>query len=128
MSAHPNVLRGRMSAEEKVELERVIGSMKKPTPGKVARAMNRHPATVAWFMLTRGYIERKPGYALKPYMRNGKTVHPYSPEHDDFILELRNRGISKRTIGEQLTEKFGIYRSQHSVDVRLVQLAAAPDE
>lgn len=122
------IKRGRMTPAEKVELERVIGRMKKPTPGRVAAVVNRHPATINWFMLKRGYISRQPGYAPAPYVRNGKTVHPYTPEHDAFILGLRERGATKKDIAKQLTEKFGVERSHHSVDVRLVQLAAAPDE
>lgn len=121
------IKRGRMSPAEKAEIERVIGRMKNPTPGRVAFAVNRHPATVNWFMLTKGYLVRKPGRAPAPYVRGGKTIYPYSEEHDAFILELRLQGVKKPEIARQLTEKFGIDRSQHSVDVRLVQLAAAPE-
>lgn len=122
------IKRGRMSPEEKKELERVICSMKKPTPGKVAVKVNRHPATVNWYMLTHGHITRKPGRAPGPYQRYGKTVYPWSEEHDEFILDLRTQGVNKQEIGRRVTAKFGIERNHHQVDVRLRLLAAAPDE
>lgn len=124
----PPVKRGRISPEEKIEIERVIGSMKKPTAGKVARRVNRHPATINWYMLTKGHIEREPGRAPGPYVRAGKIIYPYAPEHDAFIQELRRAGLSKKIIAARLTAEFGIARSHHSVDVRLVQLAAAPQD
>lgn len=119
--------RGRMTAEDKKEIERLATKVKNPKPGPIALQINRHPATVNWFMLTRGLIERKPGRAHKTYERNGKTVHPYSPEHDAFITSLRSQGKVFREIGELVTTKFGIERSAHSVQVRIIQLAAAPD-
>lgn len=121
----PNVKRGRMSAEEIKEVERVICSMKKPTAGKVACKVNRHPATINWYMLRHGYIERKPGRASRPYMRNGKVVNPYTEEHDVRLEALRAEGKVFREIGEILTAEFGIKRSGHSVQVRLVQLTAS---
>ena len=118
--------RGRMTDADKAEIERLAAGMKKPTPGKIARAINRHPATVNWYMLTRGLITRKPGRAAGAYTRNGKTVHPYAAEHDKRIEELRAEGRPFREIGEIITREFGIARNAHSVQVRIVQLSAAP--
>lgn len=122
----PNIRRGRMTAEDKAAIERMAVEMDKPTPGKIAAKINRHPATVNWYMLTRGLIERVPGRAHAPYTRNGKTIHPYAPEHDEFIEDLRAQGKVFREIGELVTVKFGIKRDAHSVQVRIIQLAAAP--
>lgn len=123
----PNVRRGRMTDQDKLDIERLAGSMQKPTPGKIARSINRHPATVNWFMLTRGLIERVPRRAPGQYQRGGKTIYPYTEEHDARIEELRTAGKVFREIGEIITGEFGIVRSAHSVQVRLVQLTAAPD-
>jgi hypothetical protein len=122
-----NVKRGRMTAKEKAEIERLASVMKKPTPGRIAAKLNRHPATVNWFMLSRGLIERKAGRAPRAYSRAGNTVYPYSTEHDARIEALRVEGKSFREIGEIITREFGIRRSGHSVQVRLVQLTASPD-
>lgn len=123
-----SIIRGRMSESDKAEIERLATTMKKPTPGKIARSINRHPATVNWYMLTRGLIERVPGRAARPYQRNGVTVHPYSTAHDAFIEGRRSEGKSFREIAALVTAEFGISRNLHSVQVRLVQLAAAPDD
>lgn len=125
---YAQVSRGRMSAEDKAEIERLATTMAKPSVGKIAAKVNRHPATVNWFMLTRGLIERKPGRAPHSYVRNGRTVHPYSEDHDAFIEARRSEGLSFKDVAARVTEKFGIPRNEHSVQVRLVQLAAAPDE
>lgn len=123
----PNIKRGRMTLEDKATIERLVDEMKSPTPGKIAAKLNRHPSTVNWYMLTRGLIERTPGRAARSYTRNGITVHPYLEEHDEFISARRAEGKKYREIAELVTAKFGIARNQHSVQVRLVQLAAAPD-
>lgn len=123
----PNIKRGRMTAEDKAEIERLAGTMKNPTPGKIAGKINRHPATVNWHMLTRGLIERKAGRAARVYTRNGQTVHPYTEEHDARIEHLRVQGRRFREIAETITSEFGIARTAHSVQVRLVQLTASPD-
>lgn len=118
--------RGKMCAEDKAEIERLAATMKKPTPGKIAAMVDRHPATVNWYMLTRGLITRKPGRAPHAYVRNGKTIHPYTDEHDARIEALRVEGKVYREIGEIVTREFGIERNAHSVQVRIVQLSAAP--
>jgi hypothetical protein len=124
----PNITRGRMTDADKAEIERLAGAMAKPTPGKIAAKINRHPSTVNWFMLTRGLTERQPGRAASVYTRNGVTVHPYAKEHDDLLVMGRLQGKTYGEIGDLVTSAFGIVRSAHSVQVRLVQLAAAPDE
>lgn len=125
---NPNIIRGRMTAADKVEIERLATTMTNPTPGKIAAKIKRHPSTVNWFMLTRGLIERKPGRATRAYQRNGVTVHPYAEAHDAFIERLSSQGLNYREIAELVTAEFGIERNQFSVRIRLIQLAAAPDE
>lgn len=123
----PHIRRGRMTPEDRQEIERLASTMLKPSPGVIAQKINRHPATVNWYMLTHGLVERKVGRAPRPYQRNGKTVHPYAIEHDRFILNLRIQGNGPTEIAKLLTDKFGIQRSLHSVQIRLVQLAVDPD-
>ncbi len=118
--------RGRLSVEEKSEIERLCAEMKDPTSGKIAEKMNRLPSVINWYMLTHGLIERTPGYAPGPYLRKGKTVHPYTKKHDIFIEELRKQNKVFREIAELLTKEFGIERSEWSVQGRIVQLAASP--
>lgn len=122
-----------MSKEERAQIEQLATTMKNPTPGKIARRLGRHPATVNWFMLRNGLIERVPQRLAKPYMRNGQMVHPYTAEHDRRLVELRTDrpGAPRKTyreIGEILTREFGIERDAHSVQVRMTQLAASPDQ
>lgn len=115
-----------MTAEDKAMIESLAETMQNPTAGKIAARINRHPATVNWYMLTRGLIERKARRAPHTYTRNGKIVHPYAPEHDEFIEQLRAENKPFREIGELVTAKFGIERSGHSVQVRIIQLSASP--
>lgn len=118
---------GRMSKEEHASIERLAQEMKTPTAGKIARRLNRHPATVKWFMLTRGLIERAPQRAAASYTRNGRVVHPYLEQHDMLIEQLRAQGKVFREIAAELTTRFGIDRTAHSIQVRLVQLSADPN-
>lgn len=127
MKPSPDIRRGRMTDEDKAKIVELSESMKKPTPGKIARAINRHPATVNWFMLTRGLLERKPRHAPRQYTRNGQTIYPYNEEQDLRIEALRVEGKPFREIAEIVTAEFGFKRTAHSVQVRLVQLTASPE-
>lgn len=127
MSRIEGIKRGRMSESDRAEIRRLVDTMEKPTAGKIARKLNRHPATVNWFMLRQGLIERKAGRAPRVYTRNGITIHPYTEEHDARLEELRTSGKVYREIAEILTSEFGIHRTAHSVQVRNTQLAASPE-
>ncbi len=118
--------RGKLSIEEKSEIERLHAEMKDPKPGKIAERLNRLPSTINWYMLTHGMIERPPRRVLTPCIRNGKTIHPYTREEDVFIERLRAQGKMFREIGNLTTKKFGIARDQMSVRGRLIRLAASP--
>lgn len=123
-----NVIRGKMTDADRAEIERLAATMAKPTPGKIAAKINRHVATVNSYMFSRGLIERKVGRASRAYTRNGVTVHPYAEAHDAFIERLSSQGMNYREIAELVTAEFGIERNQYSVRIRLIQLAAAPDD
>ena len=123
-----SIIRGRMTDADRAEIERLATTMAKPTSGKIARKINRHVATVNSYMFSHGLIERKVGRATRPYRRNGKLVHPYAEEHDVFIEGLRSQGKNFREIAESVTAEFGIERNCYSVRIRIIQLAAGPDE
>lgn len=128
MARMEGIKRGRMSPEEKALIARLVEEMKEPTPGKIASRLNRHIATVTWHLLSHNLIERPVGYLPHAYSRNGKIIHPYTKEHDQLIEELRVQGKNCREIGDLVTARYGIARTGTSIRVRLVQLAAAPDE
>jgi IS30 family transposase len=95
--------------------------------GRIAQVLERKASTVYWFMLKNGMVERNPDRRFrKSYVRNGVVCRPYSAEEDEFIQALRANGRSKREISDELMKQFNIRRSEHSIDVRLVLLAAVP--
>lgn len=124
------IKRGRMSPEEKAEIERLCETLKNPTPSTIARRLNRHPATVKWHMLTHGLWDVPPQRAPRPYTtKNGQTRNPWMPEHDRRLLalELAGEGSANtiwRDIAETLTREFGVPRNQHSARIRAIMLAA----
>jgi IS30 family transposase len=119
---------GRMTAEEIAEIERLVSTMKKPSPGKIALRLNRRIGTIDWYMRTHGLIERPLQYSQKSYVRNGYRVNPYSAAEDIRLLALRRSGKNPREIADILTKEFGKRRSTGSVRVRLVLLATYTTE
>lgn len=129
------IVRGRLTDAEKARIDELALAADKPNPNRIARRLNRHVATVTWYMLTRGLIERTPRYGGAPYRCGGRMVYPYSPEQDARLLELlaapgefRSNTARLDFVAATLTTEFGFPRTAHSVQVRAVQLAAAPDE
>src|SRR5258708_19603913 len=117
---HPMVKRGRMSAAEKAEIERLATTLAKPTPGRIASRLNRHPATVAWFMIRQGLIQRTIKYGNRPVGRrpNGTKIHPYTPEQDRRLVELRAAAMLSREIPATITPQFAIPPNLHSLHSR----------
>jgi IS30 family transposase len=106
-----NIKRGRLSDQERGEIERLAATLNNPTPAKVARILNRHAGTVAWFMITRGLVERPVRYGRTPYVRrDGRAVRPYLQQHDQRIVELRRENLKPRAIAEVLSKEFGVPR------------------
>jgi IS30 family transposase len=123
------IKRGRMTAAEKAAIERLATTLKTPTPGVIARRLNRHPSTVAWFMIRAGLIERTVKYGNRRVgtRQDGVKIHPYTPEQDRRIIELRTANKSYRVIAEIVTREFGVPRKLHSIQVRNIMLAAYDD-
>jgi IS30 family transposase len=96
--------------------------------GPIARRIEKHPATVRWFMYRNGLaqpVRRKSIPTAHPDARGRKG---YSPEEDAALLEMRSAGIDLRVIAERMTERFGHRRTRHGVEVRLIMLAASDDD
>lgn len=125
MTVRHEVKSGGLSDEDKVTIERLASSLKKPAPGPIARRISKHPNTVWWYMVTRGLIQREIKYDQRQtYVRNGRTVYRYTREQDARIVELRRQGKSRREIAEIVSVEFGIHRDKHSIEVRLTMLGA----
>lgn len=121
--------RGRMTDDERAEIERLAEALRKPTPGAIARRLNRHPATIKWYMLRHGLLTLTPRTIPRAYTtRAGITRYPWSPEQDARLTELLREGKNYRQAGEVLTAEFGVPRNTHNCQVRAVMLAATEPE
>lgn len=119
------IKRGRMSQDEKAQIDRLAETLKKPAPSAIARRLNRHPATVAWYMICNGLIERRIRYGkAATHRRSGHVINPYAPDHDRRLVGLRRQQKSFPEIAEILTAEFGIPRTAHSAHTRMTMLAA----
>jgi IS30 family transposase len=123
--ARPGIKRGRMSAEEKAEIERLATTLKDPRPGPIARRLNRDHGTIYWHLITRGLIEIKLRYGGSAYRRGDRTVRRFTREEDRRLLELRTQGNGFVEIARILAAEFGTERNHHCVRVRCIMLAAA---
>jgi len=122
------IKRGRMTVEEHAEIDRLADELQNPTPGRIARRLNRNVSTIKWYMLTHGLIDDPVRYGPPSYTtKSGKIVNPYKQEHDARITELRTQGLKYREIAEIVTREFGVPRNAHSVQVRITMLAAYRD-
>ena|SRR5947209_2177372 len=131
----PNIIRGPMTEAEKERIEQLARAMKTPKPGPIAVKLNRHPATIKWYMLRHGLIDEPPRFLFRAPIctANGVTRHPWTPEQDkrleELLVEHEALGLKSersRAVAEALTKEFGVPRNPHSVRVRAVMLAAAP--
>ncbi len=94
-------------------------------PSSIARRIQKHPATVRWFMYRNGLASPRPASNNAPADRSdarGRKV--YSAQEDAFIWRLRVAGTELAEIARRTTERFGHPRTRHSVEVRLVMLSA----
>jgi hypothetical protein len=119
------LIRGRMTPQEKAQIDQLAGSLRRPTPSAIARRLKRHPSTVNWYMITRGLVDRSVTYGRqRASVRRGRALNPYTPQHDRRLVELRRSGVRFRAIAETLTREFGVPRKPHSVRIRAIMLAA----
>lgn len=116
-----NVKRGRLSDQEREQIAEMADS-KKPV-AIIARALNRHPATVGYAMYRLG-LRRLSRRARTAYWRNGSKVVAFTPEEDAFVERLSLEGVKNKEIGERCGREFGHPRSPHTINVRLAMLAS----
>lgn len=98
------------------------------TSHRIAASIEKHPSTVQWYMYRHGL--KAPQYRenrLKPVVRGGRVVKPFTPEEDAFITALRIQGFGPRKIADLTTKRFGHPRTHHTVACRLVMLASRED-
>lgn len=91
-------------------------------PGRIALTIEKHPATVRWFMYRHGLTA--PAYGKPSYSRGGREVRPFTPDEDAFITALRVQDYGPTKIADLATKRFGHKRSGHTIACRLVMLAA----
>jgi hypothetical protein len=115
------VIPGGLSDEHRATIERLAERGWKAN--RIARDLQKHPATVQWYMYRAGLAAPQYGNQ-KPYMRGDRLVVPFSPEEDAFIEQLRVEGVPTRQIAVRTKQKFGNDRSFHTIECRLVMLAA----
>ncbi len=97
--------------------------------GPIARRLEKHPATVRWFMYRNGLVQpsTRPG-AMPTDRPNSAGRKGYTPAEDAFITGLRVEGVELGEIARRATDQFGHPRSRHGVEVRLTMLAARDDD
>lgn len=93
--------------------------------GPIARALEKHPATVRWFMYRNGLATVARRHSVPTDKPNANGRKGYSPAEDAFIEELRADGVDLRVIAERATAEFGHKRSRHGIECRLVMLASS---
>jgi len=91
---------------------------------QIARAIGKHPSTVQWFMYSAGLAAPRQRDNPEPYLRGGRIVRPYSREEDAFIEALRIQDYSLAKIAELTNKRFATERSYHTIQMRLIMLAA----
>lgn len=120
-----------LSDDQKRRIAELFVKLKNPSPAAIARRVGRNPKTVRWHMLTHGMYSKAPrrGPGAHQRTRNGAIymIHPWEEAHDTFIQAQRASGLSCAKVAAAVTAQFGIERKGHSVRVRLVLLAAAPE-
>jgi hypothetical protein len=92
---------------------------------RIARAIEKHPATVHWFMVSQGLAAC--GNGGRRCRRNGRQALPFEADEDAFIVALRLDGLQPAAIAQRATERFGHLRSRHTIYNRLVRVAARED-
>jgi len=98
------------------------------TCGPIAQRIEKHPATVRWFMYRNGLAQPGQRHAKPADKADARGRKGYSAEEDAHLLALRAAGTDLRVIAENMTERFGHPRSRHGVEVRLTMLAARDDD
>ena len=118
--------RGRLTDADRARIQDLAGEGLKAY--RIAREIKRHPATVQWYMYTSGLMAptHNPNRPTS-YVRNGKAVHLFTAEEDAFIEALRIQAYTFDQIAALAGKRFGFARTAHTMQCRLIMLAARED-
>jgi hypothetical protein len=115
--------RGRLTDADRERIQELAERGAKA--GRIAQIIKRHQSTVYWYMVSNGLTTPRAA-PNKPasYVRNGRIVRHFSADEDAFILALRVQGFSFTKIAHAANGRFATERTAHSVQVRIIMLAA----
>lgn len=115
--------RGQLSDADKEQIRELASKGLGPT--KIAKQIGRHPSTVNWFTYVEGLRAPTPSPDYpKSYLRNGRRVHRFTREEDEFIERHRADGLTVGEIARAASSRFGTERTGHAISLRLTMLAA----
>lgn len=115
--------RGRLTDYDRARIQEFAENGLKA--GRIAQLIKRHQSTVYWHMISQGLIQPKPSpVKAATYMRGTTTVYRYCADEDAFITALRIQGFHFEDIARNAAKRFSTKRTAHSVQVRLIMLAA----
>ena len=123
--SHP-IQSGRMTTEDQDKIAE-LAEEKGWGAARIAREVQRHPSTVAWFLYSRG-IRPPQTRPQRQYVRAGRPIRTFGPEEDAFILAHRLAGEGLIAIAEAAAQRFGYRRSAGTIRNRLVMLAGRDDD
>lgn len=115
-----NIIRGRLSREERVVIEELVD--KGFLAGQIAGRLNRHPSTINFAMHCAGLKQPVPR-SVAYQRRDGSKVKSFGADEDTFIQALRCQNYTCAKIAEMSSKRFGHRRSAATVGVRLKMLA-----
>jgi IS30 family transposase len=115
--------RGRLTDDDHRKIDELAA--KGMTAGRIAQLIKRHSATVQWYLYSAGIRGPRPT-PEKPisYMRGNRMVRHFSRDEDVFIEALRVQGFSFREIANFVNKRFSTERTFHTIQCRLIMLAA----
>lgn len=117
---------GRLTAQERQRIEDL--ALAGTPPARIARKLNRRPATIHFHMATQGLKPIKL-YGCADYTtRGGRKVKHFTSEEDAYITARRLEGLSLPKIARLATERFQHPRTHSTIGTRLRMLAASEED
>jgi IS30 family transposase len=115
-----SIKRGRLSPDETAMIETLAAKGLKS--GRIARRLNRHPATINYAMQRMGL--KSPVARTFIYVRNGVEVRSFDDDEDAMLEEMSVAGATNSDIARACMSRFSRKRSPHTICIRLKMLAA----
>ena len=113
-------VRGRLSDAERLQIQQLAA--RGLTAGQIAQRLERHPATINFYMVTHGL--RAPVDRTRAYARGTSAVRTFSADEDAFITVLRCQSYKYREIAAVCAQRFGHRRTPAVIGIRLRMLAS----